>query len=97
MCLISIRKGNRFKCLNSIYNLLGQPLYIEGKVYNVLDNEDGEIALNHVLYANEYMPVSKRFVRENFKKLYSKVDDDENLTWFGNRIRQSINTFRKDK
>jgi hypothetical protein len=76
---------------------MGQPLYLKDKIYKVLNNENGEITLNHIVYANEYMPVPKKFIRENFKKLYSEVDDRDDLTWFGNHIRQTINTFRKTK
>jgi|LakMenEpi03Aug12_release.lakeMendotaPanAssembly.Ray.scaffolds.fasta_scaffold2682062_2 hypothetical protein len=66
-----LRKGDKFICNKTINNILGLPLFEEGKVYDVLyvDNEQVEImvVLNHNLYANEYMEYPIDWIKNNFK------------------------------
>jgi len=66
-----LRKGDKFICNKTINNILGLPLFEEGKVYYVLyvDNEQVEImvVLNHNLYANEYMEYPIDWIKNNFK------------------------------
>ena len=67
-----MRKGDKLKCLKHISNLLGQPLFVKGEIYEVLfvNNEDVSIlvCLNHILYANEYNYYTLEWVKDNFKK-----------------------------
>jgi hypothetical protein len=67
-----MRKGDKLKCLNDISNLLGQPLFVKGEIYEVLyvNNEGVSIlvCLNHILYANEYNSFPIEWVKKNFKK-----------------------------
>jgi hypothetical protein len=66
-----LRKGDKFICNKTINNILGLPLFEEGKVYDVLyvNNEQVEImvVLNHNLYANEYMEYPIDWIKNNFK------------------------------
>lgn len=68
-----MRKGQKLVCKKAIKNLLGAPLFEEGKEYEVLyiDHEktDVQVCLNHVLYANEYNTFSLEWVRKNFKEI----------------------------
>jgi len=65
-----MKKDDKFKCLKTVNNLLGQPLFIKGETYTVLyvDGDD-DITLNHILYANEYRGFSLRFINEHFEKI----------------------------
>lgn len=66
-----LRKGDKFICNKTINNIIGWPLFEEGKVYDVLyvDNEQAEIKvmLNHNLYANEYIEYPIDWINNNFK------------------------------
>jgi hypothetical protein len=63
--------GDKLKCLKTVDNLLGMPLFKKGEVYEVLyiNNEDVKVmvCLNHPLYANEYNQFSLEWVNEKFK------------------------------
>jgi hypothetical protein len=63
--------GDKLKCLKTVDNLLGMPLFKKGEVYEVLyiNNEDVKVmvCLNHTLYANEYNQFSLEWVNEKFK------------------------------
>lgn len=65
-----IKKGDEYRCVKTIENIFGWPLFEKDKVYKVLgmiDNDD--ITLNHVLYGNEYQSVTKEYVFKNFEKV----------------------------
>jgi hypothetical protein len=63
--------GDKLKCLKTVDNLLGMPLFKKGEVYEVLyiNNEDVKVmvCLNHTSYANEYNQFSLEWVNEKFK------------------------------
>lgn len=66
-----MKKGDKLKCLKTVDNLLGMPLFKKGEVYEVLyiNNEDVKVmvCLNHTLYANEYNQFPLEWVNEKFK------------------------------
>ena len=66
-----MKKGDKLKCLVTVDNLLGMPLFKKGEVYEVLyvNNEDVRVmvCLNHTLYANEYNQFPLEWVNEKFK------------------------------
>lgn len=66
-----MKKGDKLKCLKTVDNLLGMPLFKKGEVYEVLymNNEDVKVmvCLNHTLYANEYNSFPLDWVNEKFK------------------------------
>lgn len=64
-----MKKGDKLICLNTIKNVLGLPLFKEGEIYEILYIDSDEITLNHVLYANEFLPYSVDWVLKNFKKI----------------------------
>ena len=68
-----MKKGYKLTCLKSINNGLGQPLFEQGKEYEVLyvDNEDVQVmvCLKHILYANEYNSFPLTWVNKNFVKI----------------------------
>jgi hypothetical protein len=69
-----MKKVDKYKCIRTINNLFGWPLFVEGKEYKVIDIEkleSGEtyVALDHILYGNEYHSYDLSFVEENFVKM----------------------------
>lgn len=63
-----LKIGDVLICNETIKNIVGWVLFEEGKEYEVLlvDEEEDEVFLNHVLYANEYEPQHIGFVKEYF-------------------------------
>ena len=65
-----MKKGDKYKCIKTINNLLGWTLFKEGDIYEVLHVEEimgtTLVTLNHILYANEYIEQELSFVEENF-------------------------------
>lgn len=61
--------GDKYLCLTTIKNILGDVLFKEGVVYEVLDFDDEEITLNHTLIANEYISQTRNLVEKNFIKV----------------------------
>lgn len=71
--------GDKYKCLRTINNMLGQPLYIEGKTYTIIGIDEPYITLNHILYANEYMEIDFLYLLQNFEELNTgEIPDVEN-------------------
>lgn len=70
---MSIRKGDKFRCTEDVNNVFGMPLFKKGEVYEILwvDNEQVKVlvALNHILYGNEYSEWELDWVLEKFKKV----------------------------
>lgn len=68
-----IKPGTKLMCIRDVLNAFGNFLFRKGDTYDVLfvDDEEGYITLNHIMYANEYHPLPKKFIDENF------VIDDE--------------------
>lgn len=64
-----MKKGDKLVCLKTINNILGSPLFIIGKTYTILNVDDDEIFLDHILYANEYNSFSIEWVNKKFKKI----------------------------
>ncbi len=68
-----MKQGDKLRCLKTIRNPFGQPLFLKGKIYDVLfvdtENVKTYVTLNHILYANEYMPFEIEWVAQNFKKI----------------------------
>ncbi len=68
-----MRKGQKLVCKKTVKNIVGMPLFVEGKEYEVLyvDHEKPQIkvCLNHALYANEYNTFPLEWVRKNFKEI----------------------------
>ena len=66
-----MKRGDKLKCLETVDNLLGMPLFKKGEVYEVLyiNNEDVKVmvCLNHTLYANEYNQFSLEWVNQKFR------------------------------
>lgn len=66
-----MKKGDKVICKETINNIIGNPLFIKGYVYEVLyvDNESikTEICLNHIMYANEHVTFPLEWVSEKFK------------------------------
>jgi hypothetical protein len=60
--------GDKLKCLKTINNLLQMPLFIENNIYEVLDVDEDNIILNHIMYGNEYGHFNIKLISENFKK-----------------------------
>jgi hypothetical protein len=70
---MTIRKGDKFLCIEDVNNVFGMSLFKKGEVYEVLwvDNEQVKtyITLNHILYANEYMEHELEWILKRFKKI----------------------------
>ena len=68
-----MRQGDKLRCLKTLNNVFGQPLFLKNEIYEVLyvDQEDVKIyvTLNHILYANEYQPYDLEWINKHFKKL----------------------------
>jgi hypothetical protein len=64
-----MKKGDKLVCLETINNILGNPLFITGKTYTILSVDDDEVFLDHILYANEYNSFSIEWVNKKFKKI----------------------------
>jgi hypothetical protein len=64
-----MKKGDKLVCLETINNMLGNPLFIMGKTYTILSVDDEEVFLDHILYANEYNSFSIEWVNKKFKKI----------------------------
>lgn len=64
-----MKKGDKIVCLKTINNILGHPLFIMGKTYTILNVDDDEIFLDHILYANEYNSFPTEWVNKKFKKI----------------------------
>jgi hypothetical protein len=66
-----MKKGDKLRCLETIYNLMGKPLFKKDEVYNVIyiDNESVNVmvCLDHILYANEYQDFEIEWVKKNFE------------------------------
>lgn len=62
-----IEKGDKLRCLKTVKNVLGQPLFEKGKTYEVLNVDGKYVTLNHILYANEYVAYEMDWVLKNFK------------------------------
>ena len=69
-----MKQGDRLVCLRTVNNYVNQPLFIEGKEYEVLylisddqNPENMEVCLNHIMYANTYNTWPISWVNENFK------------------------------
>jgi len=60
--------GDKLKCVKTINNLLGWPLFKEGEIYDVMNIHGREITLNHILYGNEYESYDIDFINEYFTK-----------------------------
>lgn len=61
--------GDKYLCLSTKRNIFDDVLFREGEVYDVLDFDDDEITLNHILIANEYISQTRKFVEKNFIKV----------------------------
>ena len=65
-----MKVGDKLYCIETVENLIGYPLFIEGNIYKILDilndGEEDYITLNHILYANEYSEYSMKFVKKYF-------------------------------
>jgi len=65
-----MKVGDKYKCIKTVNNLLGWPLFKEGETYEVLHVEEilgtTLVTLNHILYANEYAENELDFIKENF-------------------------------
>lgn len=68
-----MKPGTRLMCVRDVLNVFGNFLFRKGDSYDVLfvDAEDGDVTLNHIMYANEYHCLPRKFIDENF------VVDDE--------------------
>lgn len=68
-----MKQGDKLRCLKTIKNVYGQPLFLKGQTYEILyvdtENIKTYITLNHILYANEYMPYELEWISRNFKKI----------------------------
>lgn len=64
-----MKKGDKIVCLKTINNILGNPLFIMGKTYTILNVDDDEIFLDHIFYANEYNSFPTEWVNKKFKKI----------------------------
>ena len=73
-------KGDKIICTEDVKNVMGQPLFVKGEVYDVLyvNNEDvvTTICLNHILYANEYSEFDLDWVSKKFKKYEGESNRD---------------------
>ena len=69
---MGIRQGDRLICIEDIKNILGQPLFVKGEVYDVIyvnnENVVTTVCLNHILYANEYSEFDLEWVLKRFKR-----------------------------
>lgn len=65
----NLKESDKLKCIKSVNNLFGWPLFIKDKEYNVMCIYGGEVILNHILYANEYLPYPLNFVKKHFEKI----------------------------
>ena len=77
-----LQQGDKLVCLESVKNLLGQPLFEKDKIYSVLHVDDELITLDHNLYGNEYNSFEIDWVLKKFKKVienkpYPKFVDGE--------------------
>ena len=72
-----MKTGDKFKCTNTVNNLLGWTLFKEGDTYEVLYVEEVMgttlVTLNHNLYSNEYMEQDLNFIKENFTPLNTTI------------------------
>lgn len=64
---INMNKGDKLICIESVFNFLGQPLFIKDEVYLILGIDNDELFLNHTLYGNEYMSYPKEWINKKFK------------------------------
>ena len=68
-----MKKGEKLKCLYTIDNLFGEPLFKKDHIYDILyvDHESREVlvCLNHILYSNEYNSFKLEWVNKNFIKV----------------------------
>jgi hypothetical protein len=69
----NIKRGDKFICNETIYNIFGYTLFIKDNIYTVLGVDeftDGEIyiTLDHILYGNEYVSNSIQYVLSKFTK-----------------------------
>lgn len=69
-----MKQGDRLVCLSTVNNYVNQPLFIEGKEYEVLylisddqNPENMEVCLNHIMYGNEYGHFPLEWVKNTFK------------------------------
>jgi hypothetical protein len=63
-------EGDKFLCTRTVNNVLGWPLFEEGKTYEILYKDDYGYTLNHNLYANEYVDDwDIGFILLNFRKI----------------------------
>ena len=60
--------GDRLRCTYSVNNVFGRKLFIKDNIYEILyiDKCDGNITLDHILYANEYDDCTIEFVNSHF-------------------------------
>ena len=63
-----MKPGTKLVCTKDVLNIMGNFLFRKGDTYDVLfvDAEDGDITLNHIMYANEYHCLPRKFIDENF-------------------------------
>jgi hypothetical protein len=72
---MKIALGDKLYCTETLDNVLGEPLFENGKSYTVLEIRGCDIYMNHNLYANEYGPLNIIFVKKyfyNIKELRKK-------------------------
>lgn len=64
-----IKDGAKMICLESVYNIFEQPLFIKDEIYEVLhyDEKCEYVTLNHILYANEYQSFPKSWINKYFE------------------------------
>lgn len=58
--------GDIYIAKETILNVFGWPLYSRGEEYRIISIENDGLTLNHILYANEYQPISYKLFGEKF-------------------------------
>lgn len=58
--------GDKLYCIETIFNVLGDPLFTKNQIYEVLDINGDGVTLNHRLYGNEYYEFYESFINEKF-------------------------------
>jgi len=68
-----MKQGDKLRCLRTINNVYGQPLFLKNEIYDVLyvdtENVKVYVTLSHILYANEYVQYEIEWVGKNFKSI----------------------------
>lgn len=82
-----LKKGDKLRCLETLSNVFGTPLFVKDQIYDVIfvdgDDIDALITLNHTLIGNEYTEFDIIFINKHFvsiKKLRKeKLEKINNL------------------